>query len=407
MIKRRRVRRPSATRQKVSPPPRAAVRSVPWRYVLPLLALVVIAVGAWTGREPVRRLMTRPPAILGPSSPRLTAADLEVTTARVWLPEAYVGIRDWTVPRRWVLTGYTRERATDLLREMPGAAERLQCDGTGCSLRPDLDAVLALTPEARSRLYTVLADMRENPQADDAFHRLREDGPFSAIQDLPPGAGEALDAFTWTLYGIPSFSDIAAVCARLADRAACNTFVRTMLSRPSATVRIRLDSPGVVDRAVAEFVPERQPEVRAMLQAAIDRGDRSILLSEFMPRWARDRVRTFPTPDEDWTNCFWSALNFVDRAPGPVGDHVELNALLGADFDRVTGPTRFGDVLVLTDARGFRVHAATVLVGGYLFTKNGLGHLQAWRVVSTAKVLADFPMTMHQDYWRARPVPPR
>lgn len=358
------------------------------------------------GRPGALPWAARPAEVLPATSPRLRPSDLLVESHPVQLPEEYITIRDWSVPRRWVLTGYDRPRAVALLRDVAGASDSLQCDSTGCTLAPNVESLLALTPVARSRLYSVLAEMRENPQADDAFHRPASLGPFSMIPGLPPGAGQWVDAFTWDQNGTPSFSDISSVCTRLADHAACNAFVRTMLSRPSASLRILLDAPGVVERAVAEFAPERQAEVREALTTAAANRAATVPVVTFMPAWARERLDTFPTPAEDWTNCFWSALNFVNRAPGIIGSYADMESILGAEFERVTGPARFGDVLLLRNARSRPIHAATVLVGGYVFTKNGFGHLQAWRIVPTTDVTADFPQTAIVEYWRPRAAPP-
>ena len=386
------------------PPPTLIERKVSWRLTTSLfvIGVIVLVMIALVVRGSLSRSTPRTAPPLAATSARLGPADLLVETHRVVLPAEYVGVRDWTVPRRWVLHGYDRARATELLRDVSGAAESLQCDPNGCTLWPTSAALLALSPESRTRLYSVLAEMRENPQADDAFHRTAAEGPFSTVTDLPPGAARWVDAFTWDVNGVHCFSDISSVCSRLQDHDACNAFVRTMLSRRSATIRLRLRSPGVIERAVAEFVPERQAEVRETLTAAIARGETTFMLSVFMPAWARARLRTFPTPDEDWTNCFWTALNFVNRAPGVIGNYAELEAVLGTDFDRVTGPTRFGDIMVLRASRNRPIHAATVLVAGYVFTKNGFGHLQAWRIVPTTQVTADFPATTSIDYWRVR-----
>ena len=58
--------------------------------------------------------------------------------------------------------------------------------------------------------------------------------------------------------------------------------------------------------------------------------------------------------------------------------------------------------MVLRDQHERAIHAASVLVAGYVFTKNGSGHLQAWRIVPTVDVTADFPDTVVLEYWRVR-----
>ncbi|MDB4931438.1 MAG: hypothetical protein JWM10_3922, partial [Myxococcaceae bacterium] len=338
----------------------------------------------------------------------LRPADLIVEEHPVPLPEAYVAVRDWTVPRRWIMPDGSRAEAAALLREMPGAVDALRCDASGCALWPDVAAIVALSPAARSRLYSSLAEVNANPQADDAFHRPASLGPFSRTPGLPPGAVPFIDAYTWDQNGTPSFSDISGVCSHLGGREACNAFVRAMLSRPSAGVRLRVGAPGVVDRAVAEFAPGRQAEVREALTTAAAAGPSStVALATLLPPWARERLDTFPALNEDWTNCFWTSLRFLDRAPQVVGSFDVMEAVLGADFERVSGAPRFGDVALLRNGRGRPIHAANVLLAGYVYTKNGFGHLQAWRVAPLADVTADFPMTATTEYWRPRAAAPR
>lgn len=404
MTKRRQYRRPIPAAHRPVPVAPAVEHRFTWKLVgaLSTLALIAVVALARGGPRPWSR-----PAAQAESAPRLRPDDLIVEPHTVRLPEEYIAIRDWTIPRRWMLPRYTRETALALLRDLPGAADALQCDASGCSLRPTVEGVSALSPEARSRLYSVLADIPGNPQADDAFHRPPERGPFSAIPLLPSGAGRWLDALTWSQNGTPTYSDLGTVCAHLAGRAECNDFVRTMLSRPSHAVNIRVREPGSIERALAEFGPDRRPAVAATLRAAAASGARTVPLAALLPAWAQQRLDTYPTREEDWTNCFWTALRFVDQAPGPVTDDAALEAGLLGFFERVSGPHYFGDIMVLRDQNQRAVHAASVLVAGYVFTKNGFGHLQAWRIVPTVDVTADFPDTSAVEYWRVRAAPAR
>jgi hypothetical protein len=333
-------------------------------------------------------------------APRLRASDLVVEAHPVRLPEAYITIRDWSVPRPWVLLGYDRPAAEALVRDVAGAAEALQCTRRGCSVTPTAAALTALSPASRNRIYNALATIPGTPQAEDAFHRPAALGPFSALPGLPPGAAPWMDQLTWSQAGTPTFSDLGATCSHLPARADCDAFVRTMLSRPSSALGLRVGTPGAIARAAAEFRPEQREAVLATLGAAAAAGASSVPLTELFPTWARQRLDTFPTPAEDWTNCYWTALRFAGVDAGVIGNGATMDGVLSESFARVSGPPYFGDVLVLRDAQGGAIHAATVLVAGYVFTKNGSGHLQAWRVVPTTEVQADFPMTATTEYWR-------
>ena len=73
------------------------------------------------------------------------------------------------------------------------------------------------------------------------------------------------------------------------------------------------------------------------------------------------------------------------------------------EFVRVREDYRFGDILVLRDASGRRTHAATWLLAGYLYTKDGMGSLMPWRVASLDDLLNGFPTTATMEFWRRRP----
>ncbi len=99
--------------------------------------------------------------------------------------------------------------------------------------------------------------------------------------------------------------------------------------------------------------------MRHQLEAARLSGVTQVALETLLPAWARGRVGTFPDAGEEWTNCFWTSLRFLDRAHGPVGTGEAMDARLRGDFVLVARNPRFGDVIVLRDAAGRALHSAT------------------------------------------------
>lgn len=346
-----------------------------------------------------------PPGDAGVGVEPLEPGDLAAEIRTVPIPESLLPRQAWGGPRRWRLPGYDRPRALALLSGLRGAEGAMRCDASGCALEPELEEVAALPPTTRSRIYGALVRIDANPQTENTFYRPQELGPFSAVPGLPAQARPWLDALTWSDDGVPAFSDIAVVCHRLGGPDACQTFMRAMLSRPSWSVSLRVAEPGAIERIASTFGVERREAVRRQLAGAHEAGAAQVPLADMLPAWARERLGTFPRPDEEWTNCFWTALRFVDAARGVVGDGAAMDLHLRRDFSPVASGPRMGDVLILRDAEGHAVHAATWLLGGYLFEKNGHGRLQAWRVVPLSHVMAEFPRAGAAELWRLRNSP--
>lgn len=337
--------------------------------------------------------------------------DLVIQLRYISPPDGVMPARDCTAPRPWRVPDRDRQGTLALLNSSlgdPALVARfeagLACSpDRGCVMNPPSDAVEALSPVARSRLYTVLARVDTNPAADDAFHRPVAWGPFSTIPGLPEPARQMIDRLTWHHGGVPTFSDVPIVCGRLPTPESRREFLRAMLTRRTADVSLRVETQESVDRAVAGFPERSQAAVRAQLASARGAGATMVPLVSLLPEWPRAHAGTFPRVDEAWTNCFWTAQRFLDdSAPAPVTDDAVWGAMVEREFVRVRDDLRVGDVLVLRDASGRRVHAATWLLGGFLYTKDGLGSLWPWRIVSLDDLLIGFPTTANMESWRRR-----
>lgn len=391
-----------------APPPRPERRS-PWVVVVGVVIVVAALVSAYRMRHTplVAASATAVPAVDG----GVHADDLVVQVRYLTPPDGLMPTRDCSTPRPWSLPDRDRASTLSLLQSTVGDAglvsqleQNLSCSpGRGCVIRPPLEVLDALTPGARSRLYEVLARVDTNPPADDAFRRPVAWGPFSAIPGLPAEARQMIDRLTWHHHGVATFSDVTLVCARLPTPDARRAFVRAMLTRRTADLALRVETTEAIERAVSAFPPASQAAVRARLGSARAAGEASVPLASLLPEWPRQHMGTFARLDEAWTNCFWTALRFIDERPSaPVTDDAVWGAMVEREFVRVRDDLRVGDVLVLRDASGRRVHAATWLLGGYLFSKDGLGSLWPWRVVSLDDLLIGFPTTANMEFWRRR-----
>ena len=403
--RRRRKRDRSQEPQRDSRPPSRPLRE----HVITVLVAVVVAavVSAASNAYFLRHYQSRIHHAAAGETVRID--DLVASNRMLALPMANMPRRDWSVQPAWKLRGLSREATEALLTETidvpwerTALVQATVCDADGCTLRPPVALVEALSASSRSRLYNRLAEDDDNPQIYDCFHRPASMGPFSSIPGIPEAVRPLVDALTWSQNGVPSFSDLAAVCSHLPTTEARQDLMRALLARRTTDVAVRTDSRASIDRIVAGFVPAQQAGVRQRLDAARASGQRTVGIETFMPEWARMRVGTFPPPSSLHDNCFSTSMRFSDPSQALIGDSDGLSGLLYQRYREVHDDARFGDVLALRDARGRILHAANWLVGGYVFTKNGDGPVPPWRVVAVDEVLADYPATAVVETWRRR-----
>lgn len=329
------------------------------------------------------------------------------------VPAASMPHFDCATPRNWLLPGRTQASATAFLTSAIGdpalvapLVQAMSCDASGCSIAPSLSVIGALTPEARTRLYRPLSEVDANPQSNALFRRSGRHGPFSETPGLPAAARPLVDRLTWTQGSVRSFSDVAYVCSNLPTQEERQAFLSAMMVRDTREVSLRIDDLAAVDRIVSGFHPPAQEAIRERLMEARREGAHTVTLASLMPEWPKNRVQAFPSESEGWINCYWTAVRFSSPwLSTEVHDSHEMTAVLERDFVLTEDP-RFGDVVVLIDPTGARIHAANWLLGEYLFTKNGRGVRQPWRVLSWEDMIVDYPGGTRVEFWRPRTVHP-
>ena len=325
------------------------------------------------------------------------------------VPAALMPHFNCAIPRPWLLPGRTQESATEFLSSairdpalVAPLVQAMSCDGSGCTIAPSMSVIGALTPEARTRLYVPLSEVDANPQSNALFRRSGRHGPFSETPGLPAVARSLVDRLTWTHGNVRSFSDVAYVCSNLATEEERQAFLSAMMIRDTRDVSLRIDDLAAVDRIVSGFHPPAQETIHERLMEARREGAHTVSLASLMPEWPRGRVQAFPSEAEGWINCYWTAVRFASPwLTSQVHNSQEMTAVLERDFERTEDP-RFGDVVVLLDPTGDRIHAANWLLGGYLFTKNGRGSRQPWRTLSWEDMIVDYPNGTRVEFWRQR-----
>jgi len=128
----------------------------------------------------------------------------------------------------------------------------------------------------------------------------------------------------------------------------------------------------------------------------VDEGG-NLSLFYLLPKFARDRLYTFPLPPqpgEPVMDCHWSTFNFASDTPdnrlndpGYAVEHIRKN------YYRIAAPSLYGDVLLLLNDRDEVKHSAVYLADDIVFTKNGNNYRQPWMLMRIPDLLATYPAT--------------
>ena len=342
---------------------------------------------------------------------------------RIWIeppPQVLGADRDRGGPR-WFFRGFTPERLHGLFGSLPLPAQALTDLTLGTRWRetpegvwvmPPPDVAASLAPEARVRIYDVLAPFPENrqhapiPLDADLFDEQLE------ASHLTAESAALLRRLVYPKERWLLFADELLALSLLRDPGQRTHFLGALSANPTYLVTLDLDAGADVDALTRYWALGNRPDDRgSLLRAAADLpGGSTIALEDLLPPFARRLLYTYPNraldPALDRRNCFWTALNFFSDAP--EDRLAELGAAterMHTEYTPVSDPT-FGDLVVVLDERGLPLHAAVYLADQLVFTKNGGGQFHPWiymtlpDLVDRYKLLAPANGSVREIYLR-------
>jgi hypothetical protein len=275
-------------------------------------------------------------------------------------------------------------------------------NNSGTQLMPAGDFLLSLNLETRRKLYLALAGQGVNLYLDypyifpsdtaEAIYtdtRLNPDD-VALLKRLmyPNGDAQQLADYQFLLNQIPT-----------ADRRVALT---RALSRQSAVLARLVVKPDTDIDKVASYwgnMPNvRITDVRPLLESLkqLPEGG-SISLLYLLPKFARDRLYTFPLPPqagEPTMDCHWSTFNFSNETPdNRFNDPAYAVQYIQKNFYPIAAPSQYGDVLLLMNDKKEIKHSAVFLADDLVFTKNGNNYRQPWMLMRISDLLATYPNT--------------
>ena len=172
------------------------------------------------------------------------------------------------------------------------------------------------------------------------------------------------------------------------------------LSRQSAVLARLVVKPDTdIDKVAAYWgnMPNvRFTDIRPLLESLkqLPEGG-NISLLYLLPKFARDRLYTFPLPPqpgEPTMDCHWSTFNFSNETPdNRFNDPAYAVQYIQKNFYQIAAPSKYGDILLLMNAKNEIKHSAVFLADDIVFTKNGNNYRQPWMLMRISDLLATYP----------------
>ena len=282
------------------------------------------------------------------------------------------------------------------------APETVRVDKSGTMLLPPPDFLLALDAGTRHNLYLTLAGQAVNLYFDFPFIF-----PGATIDSIyaDPRLNSAdvalLKRLVYDNGNARQFSDYQALLCQI-PTVERRTVMAQALSRQSAVFAGLVIKPDTdVDKIAAYWgnVPNvRFTDIRPLLESlkALPEGG-NLSLFYLLPRFARDRLYTFPLPPqpgEPVMDCHWSTFNFSNDTPdNRFNDPAFAVEYIRKNYYQIAAPSIYGDVLLLMNDRNEVKHSAIYLADDLVFTKNGNNYRQPWMLMRIPELLATYPAT--------------
>ena len=337
--------------------------------------------------------------------------DLKESNIRIEQPQEYAGFEKtneegpfWSfgslstqaVHVLLINSGCTGEQTTKLL------AKRMEGMGAIVILKPDIEIVLNLYPEVRSKLYLQLARNPANRfQATPYFIPNGDVGKF--FENHHSSDEKAKGLMKRLLYqrnGFSYFSDPESIIRGLDSDKERVDFLRSLTSQDAVLAQLLIRPDSDIDKPLNYWALSMQGVLLKDLKPLLESQKKlphggSVSLLYALPPMARDRLYTSPLPPKDGDpklpDCHWTALNFFNLTPDPrLSDNDFAGRFITDHYYEIAQPGIAGDLVLLLNSSGAVVHSAVYLADDLVFTKNGINYAQPWILMHERDLVGTF-----------------
>ncbi|MEY4385676.1 MAG: hypothetical protein RLY20_959 [Verrucomicrobiota bacterium] len=322
-------------------------------------------------------------------------------------PEEYVGFELATnrVPH-WNFAGMTREQTRTLLlscgvpAELANHAtsdEHTTNVDSNTIVTPDDKILLALPPAVRSKLYTTLARIPGNHYMEYPFCYPRK--TFNLWFGNGSSDSSLMATVRKLLYprgdGV-CFSDFEFLMQQTKNEDERMEIVKALSRQSAVLARVRIRPDTDIDKLLGYWGRGIQvKDVRPLVESTARLQDgATISLLYFLPKFARERLYTFPMPSKQGDpvmDCHWSTMNFFNDPPDNRFTETAFTAnYIQSNFYQVAVPNLYGDVILILNDKGNAIHSAVYIADDIVFTKNGNNFSQPWMLMRLGDLLARY-----------------
>jgi hypothetical protein len=331
--------------------------------------------------------------------------EVSAVKPEIW---AFAGMNAGAVKKLFAANGVSDAQIAEAF-----AAENYTEKSSGTELRPSAKFLTSFAPEQRQKFYGALAGTGVNLYLDypyifpgNDFADICRSGQLqpeelALLKQLvyPNGTAQQLSDYPFLLEKIPTLER--------------RTKLTQALSRQSAVLaRLAVQPDTDIDKVASYWgnVPGvRFTDIRPLMESIkqLPEGG-SISLLYLLPKFARERLYTFPLPEQagDPTlDCHWTTFNFSSETPdNRFNDPTYAVQFIRKNLYQIAAPSQYGDILLLMNEKQEVKHSAVFIADDIVFTKNGNNYRQPWMLMRIPDLLATYPASpaMRPIYMRRR-----
>jgi len=273
----------------------------------------------------------------------------------------------------------------------------------GSVLMPSDNDIMALSAEARARIYNILALYKIN-QNQDCARRF----PATSMREwmrgvkMSPKTRRIMDTLAYRNGDIMFFSDIPLLLANIEDPQERFDVYKALNRVATFGMDVVLPRDGNLDELIRFWGGEqRTSEVASLLQGRKEEGRMSVDVIYLMPGFVRHHLYRFPMPDWDGDairDCHWTAFNFFNWPDSLVNMESSMQQVIKNGYFTIPEEKRqMGDIILYLYERGKRtemMHSAVYVCEDIVFTKNGSIWSSPWIFMREQQVADYYPTVL-------------
>lgn len=269
----------------------------------------------------------------------------------------------------------------------------------GLSMRPSREFILKLNPKDRSELYTALSEYPHNSDQGLAFRYYgRSVKEWLRPVQITPATKELLRPLIYQRGDYLFFADLRCVETAFTSPEERTNLLKGISCEPTYMLSLKISPHSNIEPLVRYWGKgDREKDVRPLIEAVAntENGD-YIAVAHLLPRFARNRLWTYPVPAESGAamrqDCHWSALNFFSNEPDNRYCNIaEVFRALTQDYDHITDNPQLGDIVEFLDESGSGRHSAVYIADDFVFTKNGVASSRPWMLMKLDELKGYYP----------------